>query len=116
MPPIYEFECLSPKCGAIFEEYQSLGDPPLKKCKVCKRGKVIKIMSVPGRPVIMGNSKDDYIKVKEEARQTAQKIMKGDQEAIADVYGDDAASGKPITRTSKVKTLDNVKGGVIKRK
>ncbi|MBI1783597.1 zinc ribbon domain-containing protein [Candidatus Sumerlaeota bacterium] len=28
--PTYEYEC--PKCGKVFEAFQSMSDPPLKKC------------------------------------------------------------------------------------
>ena len=42
--PIYEYECK--KCGAVFEEIQSFSDKPLKKCKICKKGKVEKLISL----------------------------------------------------------------------
>ena len=42
--PIYEYECK--KCGAVFEEMQSFSDEPLKKCKICKKGKVEKLISL----------------------------------------------------------------------
>lgn len=113
---VYEYECQSLKCGAVFEVMQRLSEKPLKKCKVCKRGKVIKLISLPARPVIPGDPRDEYAKIKKEAKQIAKKIIRGDEQAIADIYGDDTASGKPRKEVSKPKTLDQVKGGVIKRR
>ena len=42
--PIYEYECK--KCGEVFEEMQMFSDEPLKKCKICKKGKVEKLISL----------------------------------------------------------------------
>src|SRR3546814_1528548 len=38
--PIYEYECK--KCGRVTEALQGFNDPPLKKCKYCKTGKLEK--------------------------------------------------------------------------
>jgi len=59
---------------------------------------------------------EEYAKIKREAKQIAQKIIRGDQETIADIYGDDVASGKPKKELPKPKTLNDVKNGVVKRK
>lgn len=113
--PVYTYECQAKKCGEIFEEYQKLSDEPLKKCTVCRRGKAIRIISLTAKPVVPGDPQDEYMKVKREAKQIAKKIVSGDEQAIADVYGDDAASGKSRKELPKPKTLDQVKGGKIKR-
>ncbi len=42
--PIYEYECK--KCGRITEALQGFNDPPLKKCKFCKTGKLEKLISL----------------------------------------------------------------------
>ena len=42
--PIYEYECQ--KCGRITEALQGFNDPPLKKCKYCKTGKLEKLISL----------------------------------------------------------------------
>jgi putative FmdB family regulatory protein len=42
--PIYEYECK--KCGRITEALQGFNDPPLKKCKYCKTGKLEKLISL----------------------------------------------------------------------
>ena len=42
--PIYEYECK--KCGRVTEALQGFNDPPLKKCKYCKTGKLEKLISL----------------------------------------------------------------------
>lgn len=42
--PIYEYECK--KCGRLTEALQGFNDPPLKKCKYCKSGKLEKLISL----------------------------------------------------------------------
>jgi len=111
--PVYTFECQH--CEYLFEEYQKISDKPLKKCPQCKKNKLLKIISLTARPVVPGDVQDEYMKVKREAKQIAQKIIAGDEKAIADVYGDDVASGKARKEATKPKTLDQVKGGKIKR-
>ena len=39
--PTYEYECL--KCGDVFEEFQSITDPPRQRCPKC-RGKVRRLV------------------------------------------------------------------------
>ena len=114
---VYEYECQAKKCGVVSEVIQTLSEPPLKRCPVCKRGKVIKLISLPARPVVPGDPRDEYKKMKQEAKQIAQRIIKGDEKAIADIYGDDVADGKPRKELPKPKQLKDVKGkGVIKRR
>jgi len=115
--PVYTYECQSKKCGEVFEEYQKLSDEPLKKCIVCKRGKVIKIISLPAKPVVTGHPLDEFKKIRQEAKQIAQRIIKGDEKAIADVYGEDVASSKERKELPKPKQLKEVKGkSAIKRR
>lgn len=114
--PTYEFECQAKKCGVISEVIQSIHDKPLSKCPKCKRGKVIKLISLPAKSFIPGDPRDELKKIKQEAKQIAQKISRGDEQAIADVYGDDVADGKPRKEAPKPKTLNDLKGkGIIKR-
>lgn len=42
--PIYEYGCAA--CGHEFEEWQKVTDPPIKKCPVCGKRKVQKLVSV----------------------------------------------------------------------
>lgn len=115
--PVREYECQAKKCGEVFEEYEGINDKPLKKCKVCKRGKVIRLISIPARPVVPGDPRDEYNQMKQEAKEIAQKIIRGDEKVINDIYGDASSQGKAaMEQASKVKTLDKVKGGKIKRR
>jgi len=115
---IYEFECQAKKCGAISEVIQSLSEAPITKCPVCKKGKVVKIMSLPARPVISESPEVTMQKAKAEGKQMAREILRGNQEVIAQVYGDDTASGKPRTDLAKpkqFKDVQKVKDNKIKR-
>lgn len=40
--PTYEYEC--EKCGTVFERFQKMTDPPVKRCPECK-GKVKRLIS-----------------------------------------------------------------------
>ncbi len=112
--PVREYECQAKKCGEIFELFEAMNDPPLKKCKICKRGKVIRLISLTARPVVPGDFQEEMIKIKQDAKKIAQKIIKGDQNAYEDIYGDPTAPKKEV---KKPKTLDQTKGvkGGIKR-
>lgn len=116
--PVYTYECQAKKCGEVFEEYQKLSDEPLKKCLVCKRGKAIKIISLPAKPFVPGHPLDEMKKMKLEAKKIAQKIIKGDENAIADVYGEGMLNGEPSKAAPKPKQLKDVtsKKSVIKRR
>jgi putative FmdB family regulatory protein len=114
--PTYEFECQAKKCGAVSEVVQSIHDEPIKKCPKCKRGKVIKLISLTAKPFVPGHPLDEYMKVKKEAKQIAQRIMKGDERAIADVYGEGMLNGEAPKAAPKPKLLKDVKKGVIKRR
>jgi putative FmdB family regulatory protein len=52
--PTYEYEC--EKCGLLFEEYQSISDKPLTKCKkpACD-GKVKRLISAGAGFLFKGN-------------------------------------------------------------
>jgi len=59
--PIYEYECK--ECGEVFEVMQSFSDPPIKKCKVCKKGKVQKLISLSSFQLTgSGWYSTDYVK------------------------------------------------------
>jgi putative FmdB family regulatory protein len=112
--PYYEYECQSNKCGVVSEVYQSLHEEQLVKCPICKRGKVIKLISLTSHPVVPQSPRDFLAGLKADARKTAKKIMRGDENAMADVYGDPSGNKKAEQTTAK--TLDQVKSGKIKRK
>ncbi len=112
---VYEYECLSKKCGVVSEVVQRLSDKPITKCPLCKRGKVIKLISLPAKAVVPGDPMQEYAKIKKEAKEIAQRIVRGDEQTIADIYGEGAPSNKLPKGATKQKTMDQVKGGKIKR-
>lgn len=114
---VYEYECQSKKCGVVSEVVQRLSEPQLTKCPKCKRGKVIKLISLPAKPVVPGDPRDEYKKMKQDAKKIAQRILKGDEAAIADVYGEGMLNGEPPKAAPKPKQLKDIKKGkgVIRR-
>lgn len=115
--PVYEYEC--EHCLHAFEEYQKLDDKPLKRCPRCKKHKLIKIISLTARPVIPEDPRQAFINARMEGKKMAKEILGGNEQVIADVYGEDALSDKPKKPVPKPKTLDevkNVKGNVVKRR
>jgi putative FmdB family regulatory protein len=75
--PTYEYEC--PKCGHTFEQYQSMNDEPLKKCPVCKKAGVKRLVGHGGGLIFKGSgfyitdyrNKDSARKEKRKADATA---------------------------------------------
>lgn len=110
--PVYNYECQN--CEYFFEEYQKINDDPLKKCPSCKKTKLIKVISLPARPVVPGDMFEEMAKIKREAKQTAKKIMRGDEAAAADVFGENKTNSNIKLPTPK--KLSDVKGGKIKRR
>jgi putative FmdB family regulatory protein len=107
--PIYTYQCSAKKCCCITEVIQTLSEAPLTKCPKCKRGKVIKIISLPARPVVPGDPRETILQARAEGKKMAGEIMKGNQEVIADVYGSDVADGKVKTNLPKPKTMSDIK-------
>ena len=50
--PTYEYECS--KCKKVYEQFQSITEEPLKKCKYCK-GKVKRLIGAGGGIIFKGN-------------------------------------------------------------
>ncbi|MBM4149409.1 MAG: zinc ribbon domain-containing protein [Lentisphaerae bacterium] len=50
--PTYEYECQ--KCGATLEKFQSIKDPPLKRCPKC-RGKLRKVLGTGAGIIFKGS-------------------------------------------------------------
>lgn len=84
--PFYEYECKS--CSEITEEYQGINDDPLTKCSKCD-GELKKLISRTSMKVEYGNNNEYYEKViQPEAKEIANKIKSGDEDAAADFFGD----------------------------
>ena len=44
--PLYEYQCQA--CKKRFERIRKFSDPPLKKCDLCGKGPITKLLSAPG--------------------------------------------------------------------
>ncbi len=52
--PTYEYQC--EKCGTVFEAFQSMSDPPLKRCQNPKcKGKVKRLVSAGSGLIFKGS-------------------------------------------------------------
>ena len=84
--PFYEYECT--ECKYKFEEFQKMSDDPIKECPKCE-GLVKKLISRTSMKVEYSNPKEYYETViKPEAKEIANKINSGDENAAADFFGD----------------------------
>lgn len=84
--PFYEYKCVD--CFYKFTELQSIHDEPLQKCPKCK-SKVKKIFSLCSTDVNYKNGAEHYEKViKPDAKKVVEKINNGDENAAADILGE----------------------------
>ena len=51
--PTYEYECLD--CGETFEKFQPITAKPLRRCPICGKGKVRRLISAGGGIIFRGN-------------------------------------------------------------
>ncbi len=60
--PTYEYECEA--CGHSFEKFQSMSEKPVKKCPVCTKMKVQKLISSGAGVIFKGSGfyETDYKK------------------------------------------------------
>ena len=85
--PAYEYKCND--CNYKFEEFQSIKDDPISICPKCN-GKVKKLISLGASNVEYANPKEYYEKViKPDAHRIAEKIKAGDENAAADIFGEE---------------------------
>ena len=84
--PLYEYRCLD--CLHALTELQSINDEPLQVCPQCG-GKFRKIISLCSTETNYKNTKEYYEKVvKPDAKKIAEKIKNGDEEAAANIFGE----------------------------
>lgn len=51
--PTYEYECQN--CGYVFEEFQNITAPPIKKCPKCNKGKVKRLIGAGSGIIFKGS-------------------------------------------------------------
>lgn len=96
--PIYEYMCV--KCEHVFEEVVMANDEP-ECCPKCK-AEIKRIVSVSVGNVEYRDAKENYNKViKKDVQEIVDKIKGGDEDALADIAGDEAAGAGAIKRFVK---------------
>lgn len=86
--PIYDYKCRG--CGHEFEELARISDPPATRCPACGvDGGVFRLIS--GAFSNVERSGREYFKevIAPEARRIAERIKGGDENALADVLGEE---------------------------
>lgn len=87
--PLYDYKCK--ECAFEFTELQGINDDTLQNCPKCN-GKIKKVISLCTSDINFQNTKEYYDKIiKPDAKRIANQINSGDQDAIADVLGEDKA-------------------------
>lgn len=91
--PFYDYVCR--KCRAEVEYFQSMSDPPIVLCPQCKNKTLERAINIPFKgQVEYRDAREMYEKkIKPEAKEIAQKIREGDQEAAADIFGENKIVG-----------------------
>jgi putative FmdB family regulatory protein len=51
--PTYDYEC--EKCGHVFEQFHGMTAPGPKRCPVCKKGKIKRLVSTGGGLIFKGS-------------------------------------------------------------
>lgn len=84
--PIYDYRCR--ECGHEFSDIARLNDPLPEKCPACGQAGIDRLISGTSGTVEM-NARDYFKNVIEpEAKRIAERIKKGDENALADVVGE----------------------------
>jgi putative FmdB family regulatory protein len=84
--PIYEYECRV--CEHKFEVMQAVSDPhPI--CPECASEDVRRLISLTSGKVEMDAREQLHSRILPEAKDMAKRIKEGDEQAAADVFGED---------------------------
>ncbi|MDY6913493.1 MAG: zinc ribbon domain-containing protein [Planctomycetota bacterium] len=99
--PTYEYKCNA--CGKTFEKFQSITAAPVRKCPLCGRRAVRRLISAGGAVIFKGSGfyqtdyrSDSYKKAAEKEKPTSPKASNGDKPAA-----------KPKPAPDKGKTKDS---------
>jgi putative FmdB family regulatory protein len=101
--PTYEYHCDS--CEHHFDEFQSINDPPLKKCPKCRKSKLRRIFGTGAAIIFKGSGfyQTDY---RSESYKAA---AKADQEATKPAATDKAATNGTASTSETAKTDKSTK-------
>jgi putative FmdB family regulatory protein len=108
--PTYEYHCDG--CEHHFDEFQSMKDPPLKKCPKCRKSKLRRIFGTGAAILFKGSGfyQTDYrsesYKAAAKAEQEASKPATGEKAATNGTASTNtsAKTDKPAKKTSKTPT------------
>ena len=84
--PIYEYKCRT--CEHKFEVMQAISDPH-PACPECENEDVQRLISLSSGKVDMDATEALHSQILPEANDIANRIKNGDQQAAADVFGED---------------------------
>jgi putative FmdB family regulatory protein len=100
--PTYEYQCEA--CQHNFDEFQSINDPPLKKCPRCGKQKLRRVYGAGAAIIFKGSGfyQTDY---RSESYKTAAKAEQESSKPAADKNSSDgkteATSKEPTKKTAK---------------
>jgi putative FmdB family regulatory protein len=105
--PTYEYHCDA--CDHHFDEFQSIIDPPLKKCPKCRKRKLRRIFGIGAAILFKGSGfyQTDYrsesYKAAAKAEQDNGKPVASDKTGKSDTASGEkaASSGKPSGKSAK---------------
>jgi putative FmdB family regulatory protein len=86
--PLYDYQCR--ECGHAFADFARISDPLPAQCPACEQvGSVCRLISGTFGNVEMQSR--DYFKnvIEPEAKKIAERIKHGDENALADVLGEE---------------------------
>lgn len=84
--PIYEYECRT--CDHMFEVVQGMSDPH-PSCPECGSEEVKRLISLTSGRVEMDAKELYHTRISKEADEIARRIRSGDEDAAADIFGED---------------------------
>ncbi|MGQ0384612.1 MAG: FmdB family zinc ribbon protein [Gammaproteobacteria bacterium] len=87
--PFYEYQCSS--CGHHHEELQKVGDRPMRKCPVCGRSTLKRLVSAPVFRLKGGGWYETDFKAGQEQKRN----LAGEKEPAAEKAGEEKAAAKP---------------------
>ena len=96
--PIYEYQCKN--CGHTLDELQSIKEPPLLKCPVCKKDTLQRLIGTGGGLIFKGSGfyLTDY-KNKSRTKSTGNKSTSEKTETKTEVKTETKAETKPADKT-----------------
>jgi putative FmdB family regulatory protein len=92
--PFYEYQCES--CKHKMDEYQEVNDAHLEICPKCKKKSLKRLISLSfGYTGLTNTNAREYYenKIKPEAKRIAERIKNGDEDAAADIFGENKIGG-----------------------